>query len=144
MVSLFIKIYKFCCTRNLIIYIYIYIYIQRNQNIYTDQRFSWIIRSNRTFKDTNLESDKITSTYQNNLPFKKNSSDLTYPCKISLRRCKSEIIWRSLHFNIYIYIYIYISSCRAASTDIPDPLSPPLPIVYRFWQVFRATSRILT
>ena len=25
---------------------------------------------------------------------------------------------------IYIYIYIYISSCRAASTDIPDRLSP--------------------
>ena len=32
----------------------------------------------------------------------------------------------------------------AASTDIPDPLSPLLPIVHRFWQVFRAASRILT
>ena len=28
-------------------------------------------------------------------------------------------------------------SCRAASMDIPDPLSPFLPIVHRFWQVFR-------
>ena len=36
------------------------------------------------------------------------------------------------------------SSSRAASTDIPDPLSPLLPIVHRLWQVFRATSRILT
>ena len=36
------------------------------------------------------------------------------------------------------------SSCRATSTDIPDPLSPLLPIVHRLWQVFRATSRILT
>ena len=36
------------------------------------------------------------------------------------------------------------SSCRAASTDIPDPLSPLLPIVHRLWQVFRAISRILT
>ena len=36
------------------------------------------------------------------------------------------------------------SSCRAVSTDIPDPLSPLLPIVHRLWQVFRATSRILT
>ena len=36
------------------------------------------------------------------------------------------------------------SSCRAASTDIPDPLSPLLPIVHRLWQVFRTTSRILT
>ena len=40
--------------------------------------------------------------------------------------------------------YISSSSCRAASTDIPDPLSPFLPIVHRLWQVFRATSRILT
>ena len=24
-------------------------------------------------------------------------------------------------------------SCRAASTDIPDPLSPLLPIIHRFW-----------
>ena len=35
-------------------------------------------------------------------------------------------------------------SCRAACTDIPDPLSPLLPIVQRLWQVFRATSRIFT
>ena len=26
------------------------------------------------------------------------------------------------------------SLCRAASTDIPDPLSPLLPIVHRLWQ----------
>ena len=36
------------------------------------------------------------------------------------------------------------SSCRAASTDIPDPLSPLLPIVHRLSQVFRVTSRILS
>ena len=36
------------------------------------------------------------------------------------------------------------SSYHAASTDIPDPLTPLLPIIHRFWQVFRATSRILT
>ena len=36
------------------------------------------------------------------------------------------------------------SSCRAISKDIPDPLSPLLPIVHRFWQVLRATSRIFT
>ena len=36
------------------------------------------------------------------------------------------------------------SSCRAACTDIPDPLSPLLPIIHRLWQVFRATSCILT
>ena len=36
------------------------------------------------------------------------------------------------------------SSCRAGSKDIPDPLSPLLPIVHRPRQVFRTTSRILT
>ena len=34
------------------------------------------------------------------------------------------------------------SSNRAISTDIPDPLSLPLPIVHCFRQVFRATSHI--
>ena len=36
------------------------------------------------------------------------------------------------------------SSYRAGSTDIPDPLSPLLPIVHRPRQVFRTTSCILT
>ena len=49
------------------------------------------------------------------------------------------------HIYIYIYIYIYISSsCRAGSTDIPEPLSPLLPIVHRPRQVLRTASRILT
>ena len=48
------------------------------------------------------------------------------------------------HDDIYIYIYISSSSCRAASTDIPDPLSPLLPIAHRLWSVFRAKSYILT
>ena len=36
------------------------------------------------------------------------------------------------------------SSYRAGSTDIPDPLSPLLPIVHRPRQVFRTTTCILT
>ena len=57
--------------------------------------------------------------------------------------------YKHTHTYIYICIYIYIyisssSSCRATSTDITDPLSPLLPIVHHLWQVFRATSRILT
>ena len=36
------------------------------------------------------------------------------------------------------------SSRRAASTDIPDPLSPRLPIIHRLRQVFRVTSSIIT
>ena len=42
---------------------------------------------------------------------------------------------------------VYISSsssCHDACTNIPDPLSPLLPIIHRFWQVFRAISRIVT
>ena len=47
------------------------------------------------------------------------------------------------------HLYISIissssSSCRAASTDIPDPLSPLLPIIHRLRQVFWLTSRVLT
>ena len=41
------------------------------------------------------------------------------------------------------YDILSSSSC-AASTDIPDPLSPLFPIIHRLWQVFRATPRILT
>ena len=51
---------------------------------------------------------------------------------------------RLLMPNLSLYISSSSSSCHAASTDIPDPLSPLLPIVHRLWQVFRATSRILT
>ena len=36
------------------------------------------------------------------------------------------------------------SSCHTASTDIPDHLSPLLPIIQRLWQVFRVTSCVLT
>ena len=36
------------------------------------------------------------------------------------------------------------SSCRAISTDIPDPLAPSLPIIHCFQQVLRATPCIFT
>ena len=37
-----------------------------------------------------------------------------------------------------------LSSCITISTDIPDPITPPQPIVHCFWKVFRATSCIGT
>ena len=48
--------------------------------------------------------------------------------------------------NICMPLYIKSSSSsrHTTSTDIPDPISPPLPIVHWFRQVFRATSRIDT
>ena len=36
------------------------------------------------------------------------------------------------------------SSCRDAGMDLPDLLSPPVSIVYRFWEVFQANSCIGT
>ena len=39
-----------------------------------------------------------------------------------------------------MHVYISSSSCRTASTDLPDPLSPSVSIVYRFWKVFQAIS----
>ena len=46
--------------------------------------------------------------------------------------------------DIYISSSSSSSSCRAASTDIPDSLSPLLPIVHRLRQVFQVTSCVLT
>ena len=36
------------------------------------------------------------------------------------------------------------SLCRSAITDLPDPLPPPVSIIHRSWQVFKATSCIST
>ena len=64
---------------------------------------------------------------------------------ILLCKCIENHEWNCQEFmQAYIYIYISSSSCRATSTDIPDPLSPRLPIIHRLWQVFRVTSRIIT
>ena len=58
---------------------------------------------------------------------------------------------QKLWFSIKILGFTYwksssssLSSCRAISTDIPDPLSPPVPIVHCLRQVLRDTSRIGT
>ena len=44
----------------------------------------------------------------------------------------------------FLRLYISSSSCRAASADIPDPLSPFLPIIHRLRQVLEVTSCVLT
>ena len=68
--------------------------------------------------------------------------DLNFMCVLSIKvpiRKKSGILFNDP--RIYISSS---SSCRAGSTDIPDPLSPLLPFVHRPRQVFRTTFRILT
>ena len=47
--------------------------------------------------------------------------------------------------KIFIHTYrVLFDFNHAISTDIPDPLSPQLPIVPCFRQILRATSRIGT
>ena len=69
--------------------------------------------------------------------------------------CVCIYVYIYIYMCIYIYIYvcvfmgIYIymdscvyisSSCHAASTDIPNPLSLLLPIIHHLRQVFRVHS----
>ena len=49
-----------------------------------------------------------------------------------------------LHSNNENYFRHHHHHHHAISTDIPDPFSPPFPIVHCFRQVFRTTSRIGT
>ena len=46
-----------------------------------------------------------------------------------------------MHPRIYVYIYICIS-CRAAGTHLPEPPSPPVSIIHRSQEVFKAKFRI--
>ena len=73
--------------------------------------------------------------------------------KIHIQSVYSAIRKNLLLIALYMYIYIYMcvcvcvsssSSCPAISTDFSDPLSPSLPIINRFRQALRATSRIYT
>ena len=48
------------------------------------------------------------------------------------------------HLYTYIYIYIYISSCHAASIELPDFPLPPFSIVHSSQLVFKAISCIST
>ena len=61
---------------------------------------------------------------------------------IIIRYLKSNSCVQVIYFTLEVLISS--SSCRAASTDIPDPLSPLLPIIHRLWQFFRVTSCVLT
>ena len=59
--------------------------------------------------------------------------------------CILVYIYGYIYIRIYVYMYISSSSLyHAVSTDIPDPLSPHLPIVHCFWQILSATPRIGT
>ena len=58
--------------------------------------------------------------------------------------CRAKKYFNIIFLNIKRYISSSSSSCRAISTDISDPLSPPFFTVHCFRLVFRATTRIDT
>ena len=70
----------------------------------------------------------------------------------SVRCFQSSTLWNVLGLSLMIFLkrfLIYVSdfslsSYRIASTHLPGPLSPPIPIVHRSQEVFKATSRIAT
>ena len=71
----------------------------------------------------------------------------THVCTVCIYVCICEHMYLYMYICVYVHKYVSSSSsssCRAACTDMPDPLSPLLPIIHRLWQVFRATSRILS
>ena len=71
------------------------------------------------------------------------TAEYTWTCLIW-----ADVIILTILFRIQIkahkHIHLSSSSSHAISTDIPKPLSPPLPIVHCFRQVFRAISHIGT
>ena len=67
-----------------------------------------------------------------------------YKEDLALNNLQWLICHKTQHNPTKSYISSSSSSCRAGSTDIPDPLSPLLPIVHHPRQVFWTTSRILT
>ena len=119
--------------------------------------------ASRTNRSPNL--GQKTRPYNNQRQKKKRICkivDFSVPVdhRINLRECEKKDKYRDLArelkklWNIKVTIVPIVigtfgtisssSSYRAGSTDIPDPLSPLLPIVHRPRQVFRTTTCILT
>ena len=95
---------------------------------------------------------KTLSRNDNTKHVNMNIQGTQFPNILTCKKTFDRILKISRYIYIYIYIYMEVnngvssssSSYRAGSTDIPDPLSPLLPIVYRPRQVFRSTSCIPT
>ena len=63
--------------------------------------------------------------------------DLSFMCVLSIK-----VPIRKKSGNLFYDPSISSSSCRAVCADIPDRLSPFLPITHRLRQVFRITTRV--
>ena len=77
------------------------------------------------------------------MPLNKETKQRRNRCFRFPSMAQKELSNRLLYLKPFIGVQTSSSSCHATSTDIPDPLSLLL-IVHPFWQVLRATSRILT
>ena len=73
----------------------------------------------------------VTSALQ---PEEITSKGTSFMCVLKNKSAHTKKVWK----------LIVSTSCHATCTDNLYPLSPLLPIVHCFWQVLRATSRILT
>ena len=92
-----------------------------------------------------VSSGKLVMLIQTPSSFEQTKLPERKPHGITTKYADGSNSFQELYKNLEIIcIRSSSSSCRAASTDIPDPLSPLLLIVHRLWQVFRTTSRILT
>ena len=75
----------------------------------------------------------------------RHSDDDDYVYIFVYKTRKLEIVFQNKFISVLLAEQISSSlSYRVGSTDIPDPLSPLLPIVHHPRQVFRTASRILT
>ena len=121
-----------------LIYIYIYIYDSR-QRVF--RRFFFLfysLRSPRSVAANVLYCYIVLSSNSNR------AITFTFD-PITFGNLWTPLSSPALGKIIQLFFYKYSSSsCRAASTGIPDPLSPLLPVLHRLWQVFMATTRILT
>ena len=98
--------------------------------------------------------DRVTGRYDATYTIQHFCQKSFHPSSIPLKKSKSStcsprfltiiILSNKLLSCVHVLLSSSSSSCRAASTDIPDPLSPLFPIVHHLWKVFRATYRILT
>ena len=70
-----------------------------------------------------------------------------YDCKKKVEKQNVTYLWYTDIKNRHresLHHHNHHDHVVSLATDIPDPLSPLLPTIHRFWQVFRTTSRILT
>ena len=102
------------------------------------------------FKISNFSAHRFRSwCHSHSSPISYLALWLSYPLRASVNCAQCLCTWTKSRIvrspnKLNDKISSSSSSSRAASTDIPDPLSPRLLIIHHLRQVFRVTSRIIT